>query len=187
MSEKKKEKKGKQKANSDKIKITTTRKPSAVKNEKSPDVLSPTPPRDLWQAFDDVFERFRNDFEELLFPTAWSDWISSMPETRIPVVDLEDRDKEFVLKAEMPGFKKENIEIEVQDDSVSISGNVGWTYDQKDDAYLCKERACESFYRRVELPEEIKVDEVDANLFDGVLELKMPKKTPKKKRKVEVK
>ncbi len=104
-----------------------------------------------------------------------------MPETRVPVVDLEDREKDYRLKAEMPGFKKEDIEIEVQDNLVVIAGEVGWKYDKKEHEYICKERACKSFYRVVDLPEEIKADEVTANLSEGVLEVMLPKKVPKQK------
>jgi HSP20 family protein len=141
----------------------------------------------LWQAFDDTFTRFRNDFEDILFPVNWPDTFSFIPETRVPVVDLEDREKDYFLKAEMPGFKKEDIEIEVQDDSITITGTAGWKYDKKGHLYICKERACETFYRRVELPEQIKVDDVAANLSEGVLEITLPKKAPKQKRKVTIK
>lgn len=168
--------------------VAISKKKTAVaRKPKKASALKTLTPLDLWEAFDDAFGSFRREFENLLFPStqalakAWS-----MPETRIPVVDLEDRDKDYLLKAEMPGFKKEDIEIEVQNDSVTISGEVGWKYDKKAQAYICKERACESFYRFVELPEEIEVDEVKANLAEGVLEIALPKKTPKPKRKVKI-
>jgi HSP20 family protein len=112
--------------------------------------------------------------------------MSIMPETRVPAVDLEDRGKDFLLKAEMPGFKKEDIEIEVQDNSVVITGEAGWKYDKKEHEYICKERACKTFYRMVDLPEEIRSDEVAANLVEGVLEITLPKKVAKQKRKVKV-
>ena len=100
------------------------------------------------------------------------------------MIDLEDRGKDFVLKAEMPGFKKEEIEIEVQEDAVEITGRVGWKYDKKAKGFVCKERACESFNRIVQLPEEVKTDAVTAHLTDGILEIVLPKKTPKKTRKI---
>jgi len=103
------------------------------------------------------------------------------------LIDLEDRGKDFVLKAEMPGFKKEEIEIEVQEDSVEITGRVGWKYDKKAKGYVCKERACESFNRIVQLPEEVNTDAVTANLADGVLEIVLPKKSPRKTRKITLK
>jgi len=150
-------------------------------------VLVPAEPSDLWQAFDGTFARFREDFEDLLFPANWSNVFSLIPETRVPAVDLEDRERDYILKAEMPGFKKEDIEIEVQDNAITISGAAGWKYDKKTQAYLCRERACESFYRTMELPEEIKADDVSANLSEGVLEITLPKKAPKQKHKVAVK
>jgi len=52
---------------------------------------------------------------------------------------------------------------------------------------VCKERACESFYRMVALPEQIKVDDVQADLKDGVLELVLAKKAPKQSKKVNLK
>lgn len=160
-------------------------KPSKKPSEK-PSALAPVQQLDLWRAFDDAFARFRKSFEDLLFPKSWAKVPSLLPETRIPAIDLEDREKDYLLKAEMPGFKKEDIEIEVQEDSVTISGKVGWKYDEKAQAYICKERACKSFFRQIELPEPIKVDEVTANLSEGILEITLPKRAPKQKRKVTI-
>jgi HSP20 family protein len=165
----------------------TTKKAVARKRKGKTTAIAPAAPLDLWRAFDDAFERFRSDFEDLMFPSYWDRTLALLPETRVPAVDLEDRGKDYLLKAEMPGFKKEDVEIEVQDDSVAITGKVGWKYDEKAEAYICKERACKSFYRTVELPEEIKVNEVAANLSEGVLEITLPKKAPKQKRKIVIK
>ncbi len=176
-------------ATSKKTELSITKKKPSVINKapKRPMVLAAPTPSDLYEAFDDTFERFRNDFEDLLFPSTWASTYSLMPETRVPAMDLEDNEKEYLLKAEMPGFKKENIEIDVQDNAVVITGEVGWKYDKKEHEYLCKERACKSFYRTVDLPEEVDVNGVTANLTDGVLEICLPKKIPKQKRKVKVK
>jgi len=168
------------------IAVTTKKTPIPIKQRQKPSALAPVTPLDLSRAFDDVFGRFRRDFEDVLFPSYWDRVMSIMPETRVPAVDLEDRGNDFLLKAEMPGFKKENIEIEVQDNSVVITGDVGWKYDKKEHAYICKERACKTFYRMVDLPEEIRVDDVTANLVEGVLEITLPKKIAKQKRKIKV-
>ena len=182
------EKKKSDEAAPKKTEIAVKKKKTAAvrKSPKKQAVLAPTSPSDLYQAFDETFERFRNDFEDLLFPSTWASAFSLMPEIRVPAMDLEDRGKDFLLKAEMPGFKKEDIEIDVQDISVVISGEAGWKYDKKEHEYICKERACKTFYRTVDLPEEIKVDDVTANLTEGVLQITLPKKMPKQKRKVKV-
>lgn len=187
MSETKKQAKAEEHSKKTEIAVTKKKKAPISKPAKKATVLAPAPSHDLWQAFDDTFARFRDDFEDLLFPATWANAFSVLPETRVPAVDLEDREKDYLLKAEMPGFKKEDIEIEAQNNSITISGTAGWKYDKKEQAYLCKERACESFYRTIEFPEEIKIDEVSANLSEGVLEITLPKQAPKQKRKVAVK
>jgi HSP20 family protein len=165
-----------------------TQKETPIKPVKKPTKLARRRPQtDIDQAFDQAIDRFRQDFEDLIFPT---EEILVVPEVRTPAVDLQEREKDFILKAEMPGFKKDEVEINVQEDGIEISGASGWQYDEKEDSYICKERACKSFYRYVELPEEIKIDDVSAHLADGVLEVTLQKKAPKpqkQRRKVQVK
>ena len=169
------------------VPVATKKTPRARKPREKGTAIEPATSQDLWNAFDDTFESFRRDFEDLFFPSYLDRTLALLPETRVPAVDLEDREKDFLLKAEMPGFKKEDIEIEVKDNAIEITGMVGWKYNKKERAYICMERACESFYRAVDLPEEIKVDDVSANLSDGILEITLPKKAPKEKRKVAIK
>jgi HSP20 family molecular chaperone IbpA len=177
-------KNSKELANPKETEVKPTKKPSTLARHK------PQRKTNLDQAFDQAIDRFRQDFEDLLFPYEEIVVFPEFPEVRTPVVDLQDREKDFLLRAEMPGFKKDDVEIAVQDDGVEISAVSGWKYDQKEESYICTERACKSFYRYVDLPEEIKVDDVAANLSDGVLEVTLPKKTikpQKQKRKVQVK
>lgn len=158
---------------------------------RRPTALMPYTRSDLRRDFDRIFANFRSDFEDLMWPSMrpLERALSRLPsiEVRAPYVDLEDRGKDYLLRAEMPGFKKEEVELNVAGDSVEISAVTGWKYDDKTKKYICKERACESFYRMVELPEEIKTEKVEANLKDGVLEITLPKKAPRVKKKVAVK
>ena len=158
-----------------------------IQRKENPFLLTTYTPSDLWNSFDNVFSRFRSDFEDLFFPSPWTNNFPIIQETRSPLVDLEDQGKNYLLKAEMPGFKKGDIEIDVKDDSITISAKVGWNYDKKEKEYICKERECKSFYRSVQLPEEIDIDKVVAELVDGLLEINLPKKKPKEKRKVKIK
>ena len=153
--------------------------------------LAPRRSADFMRDFDRVFERFRSDFEDLLWPSerVFRRAFSMLPGTEIGAlhVDLEDRGKDFLLKAEMPDFKKEDVEIEVQDDSVEIRAETGWKQEDEKKNYVVKERGSNSFYRIMRLPEEVKADSVEANLKDGMLEIVLPKKVPKQKRKIVVK
>jgi HSP20 family protein len=177
------------KAEKKEIEVLKKKTPAPVKPRKKATAIAPAQSKDIWQGFDDVFERFRSDFQNLLLPStkALEKALSSMPTTRAPVVDLQDCGKEYILKAEMPGFKKEDVEVNVYDDAVEISGTAGWKYDKKGERYICKERACETFYRVIPIPEEIKVEDSNAELKDGVLEINLPKTTPKQSKKVSVK
>jgi HSP20 family protein len=153
--------------------------------------LAPYVPPYLWPDFDKVFNRFRRDFEDILWPfeRPFMEPFPRMPglKAKMPSVDLEDRRKDFLLTAEMPGFKRDEVEIKVQDDSVEIRAETGWKREDKTKKYVVKERGGERFYRMIRLPEEIKTDAVDANLRDGIMEIVLPKKTPKSWKKVSVK
>jgi HSP20 family protein len=177
------------KAEKKEIEVLKKKAPASVKPQKKATAIAPAKSTEISQGFDDVFDKFRSDFQNLLLPStkALEKALSSMPTVRAPVIDLQDCGKEYILKAEMPGFKKEDVEVNVYDDAVEISGTAGWKYDKKGERYICKERACETFYRVVPIPQEIKVEEANAELKDGVLELNLPKKTPKQTKKVSVK
>ena len=97
---------------------------------------------------------------------------------RMPTVDLEDRSDSYLMTVEVPGFKNGEIEINVWDGSIEVSGCRGAKQDEETKEYVRKERSSESFYRRVSLPEKIMVDNAEANLKNGILELVLPKKVP---------
>jgi HSP20 family protein len=155
----------------------------AQKRRANPRALAPYRSQDLWYDFDRMFNDFRNDFETLLTPWWAASSVVPALETRMPVVDIEDRGKDYYISAELPGFKKEDVEIQVTDESVEIKASAGWKYDNSSN-FICTERKCDSFFRMIALPEKIKSDEVEAELKDGVLEVILPKKKLKEKKKV---
>lgn len=162
-----------------------------IPKQRPPSVLEPYRPSDLWMEFDRAFERFRKDFEELLWPSERS-WERELPmmrefETRMPAVDLEERGDKYVMTVEAPGFKNDEIEINVWDSSVEISGCRETKQDEETKGYVRKERSSESFYRRMTLPEEVKIDDVEASLDNGILEIILPKKVPTKMKSVKIK
>ena len=141
--------------------------------------------------FNRIFESFRRDFEDLLWPSErFFDMEVPMMrelETRMPTMDLEDLGKEYHLTVEIPGLKKEDIEIQLSDNSVEIRGCKSAKRDEKIRGYVQRERSAETFYRMVTLPEEIKTDDAEACLNDGLLEITLPKKVPKTRKKLSVK
>lgn len=154
-------------------------------------MIEPHRESDIWMEFDRAFDRFKRDFERSLMPhervlgQALPN-IADM-ETNIPYIDLEDKGDRFVLSVEAPGFTKEEIDISICGSSIEISGCKETNVDEKDKNYIRKERMSESFYRTVTLPEEIKFEEVSADLKDGVLEVILPKKNPEQRKKIKIK
>ncbi len=171
----------------------TEKKPIvAVKPKKRPtSMLEPYRSSDLWMEFDRALERFRRDFEKIMWPrerTLMPEIPStSMWETSIPSVDIEDRGNDFLVTVEAPGFSKNEIDINVCGNAIEVSGCKETVQDEKTKEYVRKERMSESFYRTFTVPEDIKYEEVAADLKNGVLEITLPKKNPKQRKKISIK
>ncbi len=136
-------------------------------------------PYDLWMDMDRLFERFRSNFDELFWGPGPSLMTSS--DVRIPAMDVVDLGDKFELRIEMPGVKKEDINIEVTPTSVEICAEHEETNKEKGKNWLRQERCSTDFYRYLDLPEDIKTGNVEAELIDGILILQLQKVEPKPK------
>lgn len=97
-----------------------------------------------------------------------------------PRVDVIDAETEVVVKAELPGVKKENLEVTATESEVTISGETKEETEEKRESYHRLERRSGRFSRTIDLPATIKPDEVKAKLADGVLEVRAPKAEPER-------
>jgi len=136
-------------------------------------------PYELQSDIDQLFDRFRSSFDELF----WGPGIDLMasPDYRTPVMDIVDLGDKYEMHVEMPGIKKEDINIEVTPTMVEICAEHEETSENKGKNWLRQELSSTDFYRSLELPEELKTGNVDAELKDGVLTLSLPKAEPKPK------
>ena len=100
---------------------------------------------------------------------------------RQPFIDVVETDKEIVATAEMPGLKKEDININITDERLEISTESKHEEEKHGKDYLYKERRSGSYYRSVALPSSVDPDNAKASYNNGVLEVKMPKTEIKKK------
>jgi HSP20 family protein len=93
-----------------------------------------------------------------------------------------------VLTADMPGFSKDDIEINLTDDSIELQAVRRQSREEQDKErkYIRRERASEIYYRQIGLPEQIRSNEAKATLKDGILQVILPKKAPKRKTKLEI-
>ena len=90
-------------------------------------------------------------------------------------IDLLERDDRYVLRADMPGLKPDEVKIEVEDDVLTISASHEETDEEKKDDYVRRERRYGSFTRSIGLPKGVTADDVDATVRDGILEVTFPK------------
>lgn len=105
---------------------------------------------------------------------------------RAPKVDVIDRDTELVLKAELPGVDKKDLEVTMSDDSVTIKGSSSHEEKEEKGDYHRSEITRGSFSRTVPLPCQVDTSKTQASFKDGMLELTMPKASQAKRKRVDV-
>jgi HSP20 family protein len=103
-----------------------------------------------------------------------------------PAMDLVESDDHLVLKADLPGLDKEDVEIEVKDDVLTISGERKAEHTERQGGYHRVERAYGGFVRSLSLPKGIDPDQVKAEFEKGVLEVRIPKPAERKPHRVEI-
>jgi len=104
-----------------------------------------------------------------------------------PLVDITEDDKEYVVMAEIPEMKKEDIKINIHDDVLTVSGERKYEKEEKTKKYHRVERAYGSFMRSFTLPEDADGSKVNAEYKDGLLKVHLPKSEKAKPKAIEVK
>jgi HSP20 family protein len=105
----------------------------------------------------------------------------------MPSLDVYEEKDSVVVKAELPGMKKEEVEVNLAGENLTIKGEKKEEQEVKEDDYYRRERSYGSFLRNVALPCDVKSDEIKASFKDGVLEIRMPKTEEAKKKSISVK
>lgn len=117
--------------------------------------------RNPFEEIEQFFERMSQQFDESTeWPTAMG---GATP------VDVLDRDEEYEVTVDLPGFEKEDVEVTLADNTLSVSANREAETEESDGDYVRRERRRESVDRSVSLPEPVDQDDVDATLSNGVL------------------
>lgn len=133
---------------------------------------------------------------DVLFPSLMNDlikpdWFGGMEnyKNNVPAVNIKENDKDFELELAVPGRKKEDFQIEIDDNVLTISSESKTEESVEKDNYTRREFAYTSFKRAFTLPETINENNIKANYENGILKFKMPKKAealPKPKRMIEL-
>jgi HSP20 family protein len=104
----------------------------------------------------------------------------------IPPMDLVETDDHFVLKADLPGLDESDVNIEVEDNVLTVSGERKAEHEDSREGYVRVERAYGSFRRSLTLPEGVNAEAVTASFEKGVLQVSIPKPEQRKPRKVAI-
>jgi HSP20 family protein len=104
----------------------------------------------------------------------------------MPAMDLVEAEDHYLLKADLPGMKVDDVAIEFNDGTLTISGERKHDYERKDKGYFRVERSFGRFSRSLTLPEGTDADKIGAEFHDGVLEVTIPKPEQRKPRRIEV-
>jgi HSP20 family protein len=105
-----------------------------------------------------------------------------------PQVEVFERGTNFVVRADLPGLSRENVDVELDDDALIIRGERQSDVEDEDQGFYRSERSYGSFYRAIPLPEGIDVTGCNATFRDGVLEVTLPKppQQPSRARRIDV-
>jgi HSP20 family protein len=138
-----------------------------------------------WDPFE-MFETIQEEVDQLRrLPWAGIPTIFARPTTAqvtpwIPRMDVYEKDNTFFVKAELPGVKKEDIQVELDHGTLTIRGQSKAGTELREAAYYRMERTYGTYYRRVPVPFEVAPEQVQATVTDGVLEIRIAKPTETK-------
>lgn len=130
-----------------------------------------------WPELDRVFDNFKRDFEHS-FASIPSFHIPSTPKLSQMSCDIIDDGDKLRVKVDVPGVKKDEIKLNIAENSIEISAEHKEEEEEKKKNFIRKERSHISYYRVLPLPERVDSNKALAKLTDGVLNITLPKANP---------
>ncbi len=135
-----------------------------------------------WRPFRNM-EEWDRQFDDFFSPSMWR-WPNE--KNWVPSVDIFEKDDKFVVKAELPGMKEEDIDVSVVGDTLTVKGEKKTETEVNEEDYYRCERSYGNFYRSIPLPSTVDANKIEANYQDGVLEVTLPKAAEVKPKKIAV-
>ncbi|KAI0221398.1 hypothetical protein L0F63_002153, partial [Massospora cicadina] len=136
----------------------------------------------------DVFERSLKRFMDTAEQSLGNPIRNMMPNQISAKMDIFDTDKETIVHVELPGFKKEDISLNISEETscLTLRGTSKRDESYNEGQLRCSERSYGSFTRTIRLPPGSEYDKVNAKFDDGVLEVKIPKSPTKANRQITI-
>jgi len=129
------------------------------------------PTRDLMNIQDEMNRTFDRFFSK----DSWNDEESMSRAGWYPIVDISENNDEYLLNAELPGLKKDDIHISFTDGVLKLEGERKQEKQEKETDYHRVERAYGKFCRVFQIPTQVQADKISADFKDGVLNIRLPK------------
>ncbi len=139
------------------------------------------PSRDLLNMNSD-FDRFFSD----VFDNSLNKRYNGSERTIYPTIDLSESDKEFVVKAELPGVDKDNVKISLQENILTLHGDKIHGKEGKNENYRLNERIYGVFERSIRLPNSVDAKKIKASFKDGILSINLPKSAEAKLKEIPI-
>jgi len=137
-----------------------------------------------WNPFREL-EEMRQRMESLFRPAAWP--APAEGAVLVPPIDMYEEKDKYVVKAELPGMKKDEIDISITDNILTIKGERKEEKEKKEGSYFFSERYYGTFLRSLNLPGNVDAKKICASYKDGVLQIDLPKTEEEKEKKIEIK
>ena len=138
-----------------------------------------------WEPFAG-FGSLRSVFNDLFDGNDHSQWMQPNKSKWYPAMDVLESKDAYLVRAELPGMKKEDIKVEVKDGTLTLSGETKTEKPVEGVEYRHVERIASKFWRSLSLPETVKQDSIEATYKDGILEIRVPKAEEAKPRQIEI-
>lgn len=138
---------------------------------------------DIWDPFKKI--RKQENLSRFFNPVSSFSGFDSM--IRSPLLDVKDEGNKLKVTVELPGIKKQNLDIDLTSNKLTLKGKTELKKENKKKGYYFQERKFNSYFRSIALPDEVIPNKAKAEFKDGILELIIPKKHSKKTKAFQVK
>ena len=142
--------------------------------------------REPWTDFGTLQDRVNKMFDQTVRTLYPENGEESERGAWAPAVDIHENNDSFVVKADLPGVSKEDIQIDLKDSTLTLKGEKKFESKVSKDNYIRVERSYGTFVRTFTLPENVDADKIKATYKDGVLELTIPKREEAKPKQIKV-
>lgn len=145
-------------------------------------------PRSLTERRGTTAPRTFEEMWESLWRDAWSmfDQDNMGARTIAPAMDVVENENNVTIRLDLPGIEPDQVNVEVEGDMLTISGETGDTIEQEGERYHYRERSYGSFKRSLRLPDYVNADACEASFKNGVLNLTLPKREESRPKRIAV-